>query len=63
MPTESDEPLRKVTLNLFAKDVAWLERKYGRGWTEIVRNHIRSKIHLHMLSTYSEDPKDYSYGK
>lgn len=44
MPAESDEPLRKVTLNLFAKDVAELERNYERGWTEEVRNMVRSTL-------------------
>lgn len=34
---ESDEPLRKVTLNLYRSDVEWLERIFGQGWTEQVR--------------------------
>lgn len=42
MPAESDEPLRKVTLNLYASDVEWLERRHGRGWTEAVRGAVRS---------------------
>lgn len=41
MPNESDEPLRKCTLNLFRSDVEWLENAYGRGWTEEVRNIVR----------------------
>lgn len=41
MPPPLDEPLRKVTMNFFAADVLWLERRYGRGWTEVIRDLVR----------------------
>lgn len=44
MPARSDEPLRKVTLNLYEADCQWLEREYGHGWTERVRQHIHSEV-------------------
>ena len=37
MPAPSDKPLRRVSMHLFADDVALLERRYGRGWSEQVR--------------------------
>lgn len=45
MPVRSDDPLRRVTLNLYEADCEWLEREYGRGWTERVRQHIQTIIH------------------
>jgi hypothetical protein len=44
MPIRSDEPLRKVTLNLYEADCQWLEANYGYGWTERVRQHIHSEV-------------------
>lgn len=45
MPIRSDDPLRKCTLNLYESDCLWLERTYGRGWTERIRQHIHSLVH------------------
>jgi hypothetical protein len=44
MPVRSDDPLRRVTLNLYEADCLWLEKAYGRGWTERVRQHIHSEV-------------------
>lgn len=44
MPARSDDPLRRVTLNLYEADCQWLERTYGHGWTERVRQHIHSEV-------------------
>lgn len=44
MPARSDDPLRRVTLNLYEADCLWLEQHYGRGWTERVRQHIHSEV-------------------
>lgn len=44
MPVRSDDPLRKCTLNLYEADCAWLERTYGHGWTERVRQHIHNEV-------------------
>lgn len=41
MPKHADEPLKKVTLNLYVADVETMERLHGWGWSEIVRQLIR----------------------
>lgn len=43
----SDEPLRKVTLDLFVKDHETLQEIYGRG--EVARV-IRKLIRVHLLT-------------
>lgn len=45
MPARSDDPLRRVTLNLYDADCVWLEKTYGRGWTERIRQHIRQEVY------------------
>lgn len=45
MPVRSDEPLRKVTLNLYEEDCQWMERQYGRGWTERLRQMLHHERH------------------
>lgn len=42
LPT--DEPLTKVTLNLFTKDLAELKRREGYGWTGVVRSLVRRHL-------------------
>ena len=44
MPVRSDDPLRRVTLNLFEADCRWLEHHYGHGWTERIRQHIHAEV-------------------
>lgn len=44
MPSPSDEPLARCDLNLYAADKAWLQRRFGQGWSEQVRNWVRAKI-------------------
>lgn len=46
MPVRSDDPLRRVTLNLYESDCEWLARTYGRGWTERIRQHIHAEVEL-----------------
>lgn len=47
MPAPADELLAKCWINLYAKDKAWLYRRYGNGWTvkvrDLVREHIRDE--------------------
>lgn len=43
-PVRSDDPLRRVTLNLYESDCTWFERTYGRGWTERIRQHIHGEV-------------------
>lgn len=38
------ERLRKVTLNLYDKDVAWFQNKFGHGYTEEIRKVVRKYI-------------------
>lgn len=49
MPIRPDEPLRKVTLNLYESDCQWFEAEYGRGWTERLRQHVHSEVAKHQL--------------
>lgn len=44
MPARSDDPLRRVTLNLYDADCIWFEKTYGRGWTEHIRQHIHYEV-------------------
>ncbi len=44
MPIRSDEPLRRVTLNLYESDCLWLATTYGHGWTERIRQHIHAEV-------------------
>lgn len=38
---KADEPLTKITLNIYAKDLEYLRKTFGWGWSEIVRGWIR----------------------
>ena len=44
MPAPADEPIARCNLNLYAKDKAWMFRRYGHGWSEIVRKLVREHI-------------------
>lgn len=46
MPVRSDDPLRRVTLNLYESDCLWLAATYGHGWTERIRQHIHAEVEL-----------------
>lgn len=53
--TISTEILRKVTINLFAKDVAWFERRYPPGE---VHEAIRRAIRFYILSREARERED-----
>ena len=36
--------LHRTNINLYARDVEWLRRTYGYGWTEKVRDMIASAV-------------------
>lgn len=36
-PARSDDPLRRVTLNLYEADIPLAQRIYGHGWTTNLR--------------------------
>jgi len=45
MPTVGEE-LRKITINMYVKDMEWLERRFGQGGVSdairgIIRNYVR----------------------
>ena len=43
MPTPApSEPIQKVTLNLFTKDIEWAKAHWGRGWTGEIRALLRN---------------------
>lgn len=44
MPAPADEPLARCNLYLYAKDKAWMYRRYGHGWSEYVRKMVRDHI-------------------
>lgn len=41
MPPHVEETLKKITLNLFEKDIAWFKTRYGEGYTLIIRLAVR----------------------
>ncbi len=49
----SEQPLRKVTLNLNELDCRAMEAIFGRGWTGVVRDwvnqHVRESSQYHKL--------------
>lgn len=44
MPEPLDEPIRKISLNIYEADYQEMKRLYGWGWTEIVRDWIREHL-------------------
>lgn len=46
MPKIVTEPLEKVTLNLFEKDLKVIRSHYGQGWSE----RVREVVHEHVLT-------------
>ena len=38
------EPLIKVTLNLYAKDVKWFQNRFEHGYSEQIREALRAHI-------------------
>lgn len=53
MPVHPDSPLRKITLNLYDADVFEMERRYGRGWSE----QVRQLVHRHLQ--HKETAEDF----
>ncbi len=62
MPPRSPEPLRRVTLNLFDADCDAMERRYGHGWSErvreMVRHHLREVQAVKAWDKYAEEHFD-----
>jgi hypothetical protein len=47
MPKKPDAPIQKVTLNLYKTDVVAMEKYYGYGWSE----QVRQLVHQHIITT------------
>ena len=56
MPAPADEPLERANILLYAKDKAWLYRRYGHGWSEHVRRLVREHIKEHYKSEVIQWP-------
>jgi hypothetical protein len=46
MPARSEDPLRRVTLNLYEDDCITLEQTVGHGWTELIRRLVNAEANL-----------------
>lgn len=46
MVNQADEPLKKVTLNLFESDVKFLQEFYGQGFSSEIRLVIRQRVEI-----------------
>ena len=47
MPAPADEPLERCNLNLYARDKEWMFKRYGHGWSEVVRRLVREHRREH----------------
>ena len=44
MPRVVLEPITKVTLNLYSRDVEWFQARFPQGYTEEIREALRRHI-------------------
>ncbi len=51
MPIRADDPLRKITFNIYEADYQWLIANYGPGWTERLRQHIHNEVIQRTIAT------------
>jgi len=49
------EPITKVTLNLYTRDVEWFKDKYPTGYTEHIREALREHIRYKELMDGIDD--------
>lgn len=49
-----EEKIRKVTLNLREVDCQWLEKVYGKTWTQRMEQHIQNEVEIRR--EYNEPP-------
>jgi hypothetical protein len=47
------EPITKITLNLYSRDVAWFKDRYPDGYTEMIREVVRQ--HRIFKETYDDE--------
>ena len=61
MPRVVSEPITKVTLNLYSRDLAWLKKKFPDGYSEHIREIIRAYISGAKKVDLRYGPLDFSY--
>lgn len=44
MPVRSDDPLRRVTLNLYEADCVAMEKLHAHGWTTRIRDLVHREV-------------------
>jgi hypothetical protein len=49
------EPITKVTLNLYTRDVKWFKEKYPEGYTERIREIVREQRIYEEMYEYERD--------
>jgi hypothetical protein len=50
----AEEPITKVTLNLFDRDIERMKHMYGNGWTTVIRALVRRHL-IEMKAEVHED--------
>lgn len=58
MPVLADDPLLKVTLNLYEADVHYLRATYGEGWS----TRLRQMVHHEVIKRQIEAPRPRTVG-
>lgn len=53
--------LHRTNINLYAEDVAWLERTFGHGWTITVRNIVSEWVNNHRHNTVLQEESVRNY--
>ena len=65
-PVRSDDPLRRVTLNLYEADCVVMEKRYGHGWTTVVRDwvnqHARGEDRIKVLNDLANEDRRRTLG-
>lgn len=55
------EPITKVTLNLYSRDVDWFKARFPQGYTEMIREALRN--HIRYVEMTEDDDRTGSFGK
>lgn len=55
--------LHRTNINLFSNDVAWLNHRFGYGWTEKVREIVREYVKSHRQETILDEASVREYIK
>ena len=55
MPKIAGDPLCKVTLNLYDKDITAIREHFGYGWSEKIRELVHDYVVDHLKYTRTEE--------